>query len=304
MKLYPFLLCFILLVSCGGGSGSNSSGITTQEESTTPAGTTVLDGSNITGTYSAKFMTLNSLVNGTIPGSLTLKRDEDKLFAFIRIFAGGPNAWHQQNMYVGGRCPDLDDDRNGDGFIDAKEGEDVWGKVLIPFDSDLSSQNAGKNFYPVGDASGSYFYERITSFSSLLKDLRKESTSDESFTKLKSNEPLEFEGKVIVVFGVPDSVVLPESVQTIGRRSAQKTLPIACGVISRAGNTVGVPDDGRIPGPISDVEEGQDRPGEVNEERPDGTQTGTSGSTSNSTSNEETPTNDGREGVLHILSKE
>lgn len=293
MKHFTFFLLAAFLVACGKSDSSKSPELPQNQEENQPTVSIVLDGSNIQGTYIAKFGTLNPQVNGTIPGSATLKREEEKLFVYVRIFAGGPNVWHQQNMYVGNRCPIPSDDTNGDGFIDVLEGEAIWGKILIPFDADISSQSAGKNFYPVADGSGSYFYERMTRFSNVLKDLRKDSSSgDGSTVKLAPDEALEFEGKVVVVFGVSDSIVLPSSVQTLERRSPQKTLPIACGIISKASETIGVPDDGNIPGTIADVEENQDRPGEVNEERPENDEN-TNDTTTNETSSDETPTDDG-----------
>lgn len=295
-KLTIFFCASILVAGCSKNDSKSPSKESGVFETSTPHTETsevsVTDGSNIEGTYIAQFETLNTQVNGTIPGSATFKRDEDALAVFVRIFAGGVSAWHQQNVYLGSRCPTLEDDLNADGFIDAVEGEKVYGKILIPLDSDISSQMDGRNFYPVGDLSGSYYYERITSFKKFFSDLKDQSTENELYAKLKEDEGFDFKGKVVVVHGVADSVELPESVATIGRRNPKQTLPIVCGVFDKLTWQIGTAEDGEIPGPTAGVEEGQDRPGEVNEERT-GDDSSSTTNTTNETDSEETPTSDG-----------
>src|SRR5690606_13384607 len=122
------------------------------------------DGSNIDGIYMAKFETLNPQVNGTVPGSFTVYRKDDRLMFYGRVFAGYPKAWHQQYIHIGSRCPNQNDDTNGDGFIDIVEARQVMGKIVVPLDSDPGSQASGSRFFPLGDLSGSYWYERVTSF--------------------------------------------------------------------------------------------------------------------------------------------
>ena len=65
-------------------------------------------------------------------------------------------------------------DLNLDGFIDIIEAQKVLGRILIPLDADISSQNSGRNFYPLADLSGSYHYERVTSFKRFFNDLKSE----------------------------------------------------------------------------------------------------------------------------------
>jgi len=103
-----------------------------------------VDGSNIEGHYQARFTTLNSHINGTIPGSANLYRIKNRLFAYVRLFGGGVNAWHMQNIYIGKKCPTLSDDLNQDGFIDIIEAEKVLGKIIIPLDNNIKTQKAGE----------------------------------------------------------------------------------------------------------------------------------------------------------------
>lgn len=63
--------------------------------------------------------------------------------------AGSLSGWHQQDIHEGTRCPTLADDTNADGVIDYQEGESVYGKILIPLDSNIKTQAAVRNIYPL-----------------------------------------------------------------------------------------------------------------------------------------------------------
>ena len=223
-----------------------------------------VDGSNIVGHFQAKFKTLNPHVNGTIPGSANFFRVNEKIYAYVRLFAGGVRAWHMQHVYTGGRCPTLTDDSNGDGFIDINEAEVVLGKILIPLDYDISSQISGRRFFPIADLSGYYHYERITRFNRFLEDLQSEDKEpNDDLIKLSPGEGLRLAGKTVLIQGVSENVDLPETVGTKGSFKSFKTLPIVCGIFEKVVNAPGetyVQDE--IPGPIGEVIEGQDRPAE------------------------------------------
>lgn len=218
------------------------------------------DGSNIKGKYLAKFKTLNSHINGTVPGSVTFWREKDRVMVYLRLFAGYPKAWHQQKIYEGTRCPTMDDDTNGDGFLDIVEAEAVLGKPLIPLDADISSQRSGRNFYPLGDLSGSYYYERVTSFSRMFRDLKDMRNGTEEYKKLAPNEGLSIAGKAVLVQGVSAEVEFPETVQSSPRYKPFQTIPVVCGVFEEHNLIPGAVDTGEIQGPVAEVEPGQDRP--------------------------------------------
>lgn len=247
----------------------------------------------VDGQYLAKFVTLNSAVNGTIPGSLTLNKTGDKLLTYVRLFAGKPAAWHPQGIYTGQRCPDAGDDKNNDGFIDIEEALTVVGDMLIPLDASMNTQAGGKNIYPLADVSGYYHYEREASFSALSEDLRKEDKDPaDHIAKLASGETFPLEGRVFMVQGIDEATMLPDSVMSIGRRRAFQTLPITCGIIQKLTTAPGVPDTGEIPGPIAPVTPGQDRPAPAEE-------TPTTGSTAAGTiAGTTTGTNETNEGEV------
>lgn len=290
-KVLSSLAVLALASACGksgGGSKSSSDGRQQQEEAAS------VDGSHIQGHYNAKFVTLNPHVNGTIPGSATFFRKEEKFFAYVRLFAGGPRAWHQQFVYEGTRCPNLNDDLNLDGFIDVQEAEAVLGKILIPLDSDIGTQSSGRRFFPLGDLSGYYHYERITNFRRFLSDLQSEDSDPADDTrKLAADEPLRITGKAMMVLGVVETVQLPETVASKGRHRAFQTLPIACGVFEKVDGLPGEPYSEELPGPVAEVQEGQDRPAEdlPGETTGGGTSGGTTGT--NDSDDGDGPVSDG-----------
>jgi hypothetical protein len=253
------LICFII-TSCG--KSDSNAGMPLIEPKVLP-----VDGSNIEGLYMARFTTLNPHVNGTLPGSATLHRQEDKFYAYVRLFGGAPNAWHQQYIHEGSRCPNAGDDLNADGYIDVTESNKVVGRVLIPLDANISSQSAGKNIFPMSDEAGTYFYERVTPFQKLFNDLKDtDKNIFDNFMKLAPEDGLDIEGKVIVIHGASEDLSLPETVASTERRSQSQTLPIACGVFKPVTTIPGEPLGDEIPGPIGEVEEGDSIP---ETERPD-----------------------------------
>lgn len=262
-RLVPILLTFFLMEACDiprtTNQGTNSS---REREEALP-----LDGSHIQGHYQAKFITLNPHVNGTIPGSANLYRKGERIYAFVRLFAGGVKAWHMQNVYTGSRCPGPSDDKNADGFIDIQEAEEVLGKILIPLDSDISTQHSGKSFFPLADLSGNYQYERVGPFRRFIEDLQsKDKNPEDDIVKLPQSQGLRLIGKTVLIQGVSDTQELPETLATKGRHRSFQTLPVACGVFEKIDRAPGTPyilDS--IPGPVAEVVDDQERPSEEDE---------------------------------------
>lgn len=285
-----------LLTSCGKDSKNKSEDtVSTREARQEEELALPSDGSNIDGLYNAKFITLNPQVNGTIPGSVTFYRKNDQLNAYVRLFAGAPKAWHQQFVYEGTRCPDQSDDLNGDGFIDILEAEAVMGKILVPLDSDISSQNSGRRFFPLGDPSGYYHYERVTSFRRFLADLQSEIKDPNSdMTKLGPGKGLQLIGRTVLILGINDDIQLPDTVATKGRFKAFQNFPIACGTFVKVDEVPGNEVESEVPGPIADVMEGQDRPaGEVPESTGGRSTSGTTTGSTNDSDNGDGPVSDG-----------
>lgn len=244
MHIIGVMLLLVLVGACG--KSNSNAGMPVEKNKIIP-----LDGSNVEGLYMAKFFTMNPGVNGSLPGSATLFRHDDKFMAYVRLFGGAPNAWHQQNVYTGNRCPNAGDDLNQDGYIDIEEGNRIWGDILLPLDSNLRSQKSGANIYPMADASGNYFYERETSFEEMFNDLKSEDKNlNDDWVKLASDQGLDFEGRVVVVMGTASTVDYPPTVASLDNRPAHQTLPIACGVFKKVTQIPGEAYNGEIPGPV------------------------------------------------------
>lgn len=294
-----FMLIFSsILVSCGDSSSSGSGNSGTQsEEGDREAESLAVDGSNIQGRYLAKFTTLNPHVVGTIPGSAQLIREDNRLSAFVRLFAGSPSIAHFQNVHAGTRCPTINDDTNGDGFLDIQETMNVVGPVIIPLDWDIGSQLSANRSWPKAFPNGSYEYMKVTRFDRFWDDLKSEDRNpNDNITKLQPDEGLQLNGKVVIIQGVDETKTLPETVAGYDRWKNFQTLPIVCGIFSPYTEDPGVVYEEGIPGPVAPVVEGQDRPAEPGEGEDPGTGEVITGGPSNEAgSNESSSENSGSE---------
>ena len=294
------ILLSTLLTSCGDGSSSGKGGSENRqaEEADIESQRAAMDGSNIQGRYLAKFTTMNPHVVGTIPGSAQFIREDDRLSAFVRLFAGSPSIAHFQNVHSGTRCPTINDDTNGDGFLDIQETLNVVGPVLIPLDWDIGSQLAANRSWPKAFPNGSYEYLKVTSFNRFWDDLKSEDRNpDDNISKLAADEGLNLEGKVVIIQGVDETKTLPETVAGYKQWKNFQTLPIVCGVFEPYTQEPGaVYDEGNIPGAIAPVEEDQDRPAEPGEGEDPGTGgVIISGPSNDAGSNDSPGTNNGSE---------
>lgn len=242
MKLQVFnslLLSSLLLVSCsksGGGSGSDQNKET--RNTVEPLDT------ELRGTYMALLAPLNKTVSGHLNGALTLVKEEDELVIDVRLSNGPASVLHNQSIHVGDRCPTLDDDLNGDGFIDGEEAVNAYQEIIVPLDDDISSQRIGLGIFPVTDEYGYYFWSRSVSYEKFMADLREEDINPtDDYVKLSDNKHLTMIGKVVVIKGVPESTNLPETVSGRGRENKYQALPIACGVLKRLNAVPGTVDN-------------------------------------------------------------
>lgn len=240
MKLKSIaLVSLLLLASCIGGSKDQPHQRVTKTQMK-------LDiDSLIEGQYLAVFETLNPQITSKISGAFTfsVEKFSDELVGDVRITNAGPDLVHAQAVRVGNRCPNLDDDLNQDGILDDKEGQAVYGQVFFPLDGDISSQSSHDGEFPKGDVYGNYIYSKVTAFTQFMKDLR-DTKNNEGYVKLKAKEPLNIEGRVVVIQGVDEASGLPDTVRSVGRSSAHQSLPIVCGIIKKVLSPPGQIDDG------------------------------------------------------------
>lgn len=229
MKYLPFALLFAVAFSCGKKDTSHDP----EEEEVLR-----FDGSNIKGVYQAQLKALN--VNSTLVtvGAAGLHRESDIFKAFVKLYIGDKGVIHKQSIHTGTRCPTLEDDVNSDGYIDEREAQFVVGNIIVPLDGDLDSQAGGNNAYPVGNGlAGGYFYERSASFSRMFADLHDlDSDTLDEIDKIPYGRGFSFNKKVILIHGAGSQIRIPDSVNTVGNSTRARSLPIACGILTRSKN--------------------------------------------------------------------
>lgn len=196
-------------------------------------------------TYMAVLNSLNSKVAENVSGSFTLHKESDFVVADMRVSGSAANIIHSQNVHVGIACPTIEADTNQDGIIDIVEARQYVGGVIIPLDGDINNQYSLLGMFPVADNWGSYIYSQTASFERLLEDLRSEDENlNDDVVKLGSS-PLSLVGKAVIINGIGDDVILAQSVLTDAGLTANQSLPVACGIITKVVSIPGTfePDD-------------------------------------------------------------
>ena len=203
--------------SSGGGMGIQENLSRTQE-----------------GKYRIDFHPLNPSLAGMTDANGLMQVKGDQFSLAIEVRSAPALSMHAQQMYFSDFCPDESHDTNFDGNLDQLELSMALGKVLLPLDDDLSSQQAGAEVSPVSDYLGQYKYEKEASLLKILTDLYgPDLDPKDQLRKLQSTDNFTLEGKVIVLFGVSEETYLPGSIRSLGVSSDRASLPIACGKVIR-----------------------------------------------------------------------
>ncbi len=263
------LSALILLTACNGGGGGGKSKPKAEEQEPIPQevvipdpkpdiDTTVqpdveIDDPNVDvdapvkGEYLAVFKMVNPDIAKDISGAFTFSRkvEKDTVAVDIRL-RNVAEVIHAQHVRVGTRCPGPQDDKNADGFIDALEGEKVYGKIFFPLDYDLSSQKAKEFYFPLGQMYGYYEYNVAAKFSEFIADLRAYDRPN-GYYKLQNREKMNLVGRVVVVMGVAENTNFPVTVASTSTLLPHQSLPIVCGVIEKVGERPTEIDDGTYP---------------------------------------------------------
>jgi hypothetical protein len=188
----------------------------------------------IEGKYEVKFLPLNTSLAGISNAKAKIHIVADHISVVLDMQDSPSMTLHSQFIYTSSVCPSDIHDVNKDGFIDPQEAAKVLGPILIPLDSDLSSQMDGITEFPSSDSLGRYHYVQEGLLSHLIADLQSPDLNPkDELGKLNHGQQLKLEGKVIVIQGVPEDLYVPGSISSIGTNSDRVTLPIACGKISR-----------------------------------------------------------------------
>lgn len=191
----------------------------------------------IEGSYRAVLIPANPSVDSDVTGFITVNLVGDQMTVEVEM-QSAPPSMHQQHIHTGSACATPADDANADGVVDAVEAAPIAGKVLVPLDGDLNSQEAGNQSFPSGE---SYNDSEEASYEQLITDLTMpDNDPTDSVVKLARPEDFVLEGRVVEIHGVPNTTSLPDTAQGMDGMSAQSSLPIACGVLVRtSGGTTG-----------------------------------------------------------------
>jgi hypothetical protein len=184
---------------------------------------------NYDGSYDLVFESLNESVAGDFKGEGELIIQDNFFNIKLKVEDSPAETIHYQHLYAFERCPDLRDDLNRDGFLDEYEIVKKTGLVLIPLDSDLTQQEKGYSDQPKSNNTGKYEYKNSVNLSLLFDDLLlPENNIQDPFRKLKTLIGLRFKKTIVVIFGVHESISIPETVLSRGHLSQHNAFPIAC----------------------------------------------------------------------------
>ena len=189
---------------------------------------------NAQGTYAFELTSLTGSPVTEVSGNGMIMVMGDQFEVNVKVNGLEAFSSHAQYLHEGANCPDLNADTNADELLDSVEVMEASGKILIPFDGDLSAQMLDSNVFPAANGAGKISYLNATSLSLLISDLRVEDDAPEdSYAKLPLNKTLNFEGRTVVIYGVPTSTELPGTIRSFPGLSRHSSMPIACGKIRR-----------------------------------------------------------------------
>lgn len=184
-----------------------------------------------TATYMAQLQPMNTQVTGgATTGQATFTERDGQLVMDVQVKGApaGIEHWQHFHGFKDGQnaiCPTAANDANHDGIVDLIETGPTSGTTMVPFIQHPASMDIPHGTYPVADASGAYHYRVTVPVAGLQA----------AFAKQFPGQQLDLDRRVVFIHGVPAATRLPVSVQSLGPIPAQVTLPIACGVIRKAG---------------------------------------------------------------------
>jgi len=237
MKMrFIYLIFFMFLsYSCGrDSSNQKSSSIIRQEEEFELNSDYV---KKLQGEYKAILRPINSQTSGYLPtgkAEISIMENQLKVITFLDDDAF---VKHRQGIYEGNRCPQKSDDINLDGTIDQFELEKVTGLMLIPLDGDLNQQIDSFDYFPKGR---SFTYRKSGDLFLILKDLYQlDENQADDLVKLKSNEELTPDSRIILIYGTDKNAYIPPTALFKNNLSKHLSIAVTCGKLKRKNQTQG-----------------------------------------------------------------
>ncbi|MBP2057538.1 hypothetical protein J2Z60_000709 [Lactobacillus colini] len=181
--------------------------------------------------YRAEILPLNADKIGTkAHGTAEFSVDGDTLHISLEMFDTPANVQHWEHFHgfpdgKDASVPTAQQDVNHDGYIDLVETEPVSGTTMVPLDAAPHEMCIPNDNYPVADDQGHYSYEKDVPYQKLL----------DKFKEAFGGSELDLDKRVVYVHGVPDSLVLPDTVagKINDKYDQHVTLPIAAGKIEK-----------------------------------------------------------------------
>lgn len=195
----------LLFISCGG-EGSNGSPAP-EVNALKP------EAIIIPGHFKGFLRPMNTHISGFVTSGVADVSVTQKEVKVNIIMDDAAGVSHLQTLHYGSKCPTLEDDLNGDSYIDSEEAKIATGEIHFPLDRDISSPEKGANTFPFGK---SYTYKETA----LIQEMR-----------VNKMENIEFKNRVVLIYGAPSTANLPGSVSRVNDKTTHASLPIACGIL-------------------------------------------------------------------------
>lgn len=177
--------------------------------------------------YRAQISSLNENANQNrnVSGTVTLEVEGDQLEVVVEASGLEPNMMHLQHLHGSQEgedtgCPDVEADKNNDGFVDITEAYDVAGVTMIPFHDNPTNMEVDTQTYPIADEDGNISYRQTVD----LNELR--DAFNEKFDR-EEDEELDFSQFTFLIHGVQENAVRG-TVQSVKGLPSHVTLPVGC----------------------------------------------------------------------------
>jgi hypothetical protein len=219
LKKMPYCILILFFIACGDGFENKRDSFERLAE----------------GNFYANLFPINPQEEA-VEGYLNISIYKKQFWARVKLNGSKTQIAHHQYIHLNSTCPSLLNDLNFDGFLDVQEVFFSSGNILLPLDSDLSSQLNGIHQFPKIKKQKSYYYSKSAHSEKIMKDLRsKKNRESDLFIKLKRFQALDLEKRVIIVFAVREDYPLNLSQINLEELSPHSIIPLACGVIKKGG---------------------------------------------------------------------
>jgi hypothetical protein len=190
------------------------------------------DGEGEVAVYSGMLTQINPQLARTLASAtVEIIVERDELMEVDLQGVGLDPVDHPTFLRAGGACPTQAADLNSDGFIDAIEGQAVYGSALLPLDSDVTTQSVEAGTFPSG-TDPRYF--TVEDYDEVLEAVSGPDSPNDFLVSLVPGEPLALDRRTVVVHGVgPALIVEPHDVKGLDGMPVAASVPILCGQLTR-----------------------------------------------------------------------